>query len=250
MSTAVGKKLASRRICKYCYIDLVDDDDEITHFFGCSHTHSTITVQRSREENPSSVTVTVRRAKDGNLYCPIEGCNYRVYEDKTFRSHIGGCGPNNSHGALRIVLKAEVKGRTKRAAHLEYTPVADTKAPAAPRVPFTISTPASVTLVDTSLEVPMSLTIEGRPRLSSVSPRVEPPAPVPPPPQVTNKRKASNDDLRASLLAEYRKKVHAEMLRTLVDPDPDYQESSKRREMCKIWFEEGMEELRKTEKDV
>ncbi|RPA70992.1 hypothetical protein BJ508DRAFT_111971 [Ascobolus immersus RN42] len=60
----------------------------------------------------------------------------------------------------------------------------------------------------------------------------------------------ADDELIPSLRAEYRRKVHAEMMRTMKDPDADYRESMARRELFKAWFEEGIEMLKEMEKDV
>ncbi|RPA73476.1 hypothetical protein BJ508DRAFT_366733 [Ascobolus immersus RN42] len=73
-------------------------------------------------------------------------------------------------------------------------------------------------------------------------------------PESSNKRKAPGstaiEAMKESLLAQYRKQVHAEMMRTMVNPDalPDLEESAKRMENFKAWFENGMRMLEETEK--
>ncbi|RPA70991.1 hypothetical protein BJ508DRAFT_345983 [Ascobolus immersus RN42] len=225
-----------KRVCKdYRYMDS-DSEDEGCDHYECSYNFVFVRI--------ICYDITVFRAEDSQFYCPIEGCDYSIFEGTEFVDHCKG------HSRLRnaeIVLKSAVLRMSKNPQTFIYSPTVDLhKSSLAPRQQFNAmySTPKQS---KTAVTAPAS-TVRPRQPISATPQNARPMGPGR---QSANKRKApedtSTEDLRASLVVEYRKQIHAEMMRAMADPEANLDESSKRRQKLKAWFDEGMEMLKETD---
>ncbi|RPA73477.1 hypothetical protein BJ508DRAFT_366734 [Ascobolus immersus RN42] len=265
----------------------LDSDGEIEdHGLECPQIVSTIVIARAAK--PSPVSICIFRAKDSYFYCPIAGCDYRESDEKTFRQHciIITLNTTLAPHLWPIVLKEEVKGRNKRSKDLCYRPVGgptNAIAPKIERLPSRLSSaPGTVKAAQNTTEASMALSPQGpRAVLSDAGRNTVEAAqsraphghaddadnlfipPSSPPikglqlrqlPEASKKRKAPSSmatgDLRAALTAEYRQRLLDEMMKMMADPDADLDESSKRREKFKAWFEERLKMIEDTEERV
>ncbi|RPA73472.1 hypothetical protein BJ508DRAFT_334061 [Ascobolus immersus RN42] len=172
--------------------------------------------------------VTIYRASDVNYHCPFQGCDYSESDRPVFERHFGGAN-SSSHQAYkgRRCFKAEVKENVGPTYEVRTNPRKTIPSP----IPTT--TKASSTRSSSANTIRSS---ESQRPLATTSP--------------TNKRKAEStksEEMRATLRAEYMKRLHEEMLETLGDRSVDLKESAKKQEELKDWFENGMRMLREAE---
>ncbi|RPA73478.1 hypothetical protein BJ508DRAFT_313789 [Ascobolus immersus RN42] len=164
-----------------------------------------------------------------NFYCPIDECDYCSSDEAVFRKHT-----KEAHRWTECTVNtlSDEFSRSGNGSWYIYTPDLGDLIEAVPKLSAT-SAPQSTTHGLSTPSSSSSETVQSTSTSSTTS--------------RTTSDETTTDGLRASLNSEYRKKIHADMMATLMDPNADFDESIKRREKLKVWFEHGMKMLEDTD---
>ncbi|RPA73465.1 hypothetical protein BJ508DRAFT_313777 [Ascobolus immersus RN42] len=233
--------------CQKCHQQFPNLEQKEQHMKG-SHRHT-----NSVKRVPTKISavapqfgehIKLRRSKDFYYYCPIRGCDYRDQKGSVLKQHC----LSTTHQPLlcKENFKKEVKKEVKRKMGAFESFTYQHILPSDFKFDHSDvdSRPASPSPADSSVNDQANDTQTSNTTSASRSPS-------PPSTSSANKRKAepatANEDLMASLRAEYKKRLHEEMMESLADKGVDFKESARRREEMREWFEEGMRMLREVD---
>ncbi|RPA73475.1 hypothetical protein BJ508DRAFT_334065 [Ascobolus immersus RN42] len=193
------------------------------------------------------VTITAFRAADMNFYCPVAFCGFRHDEKAEFKHHV-----EKGHPVTGVLKREAREALAPGSQMLCYKPVLDqdgllsppplsplkidpTPATKAPKAPPTSNGSTKPQIVTNTSIPPVTGNTQATTAPASMQSKVS---------SITTTRV---EEVRAALVAEFKRQVQEDFWKTLKDPNSDYEESSNRREEFKRWFDEGMRILREAD---
>ncbi|RPA73479.1 hypothetical protein BJ508DRAFT_334069 [Ascobolus immersus RN42] len=216
-------------------------------------------------------TISIYTASDALFHCPVADCSFRG-DKEAFKLHREGL--RGSRHSPPVRLKAEVLREEGFVNRLAYNkPVAN------PELASTSAALSTTKATERTVSENTAQTIQTHPTIIPTSPTSSQPV-TNKPDEDTASSACSNEvvitpasssttdpsipsstasvgsfhteiegqahplvRLRTSLVTVYREKLHAEMMQTMADPAVDLEESSKKMDQLRAWFENGLRML-------